>query len=167
MTFWPLTNSDFPTDQIFHQFHDLYTELDFHRIMSGFHGAFATGVGSQQERLPFRTPGSVPPPPFGTCLCSNCWDQISRLFHFFTRLFTLNTPRYFLDFALLDISSWISLGTFSILLFVKLHACLIELDFIFFLFLDFVLKITIHLMPTMFENTSLKETIPLYGRSVY
>ena len=51
MTFWPLTNSDFPTDQTFHQFHDLYTELDFHRIMSGFHGAFATGVASQQGTL--------------------------------------------------------------------------------------------------------------------
>ena len=49
--FWPLTNSDFPTDQTFHQFHDLYTELDLHRIMSGFHGAFATGVASQQGTL--------------------------------------------------------------------------------------------------------------------
>ena len=35
----------------FHQFHDLYTELDLHRIMSGFHGAFATGVASQQGTL--------------------------------------------------------------------------------------------------------------------
>ena len=51
MTFWSLTNSDFPTDQTFHQFHDLYTELDLHRIMSGFHGAFATGVASQQGTL--------------------------------------------------------------------------------------------------------------------
>ena len=51
MTFWPLTNSDFPTDQTFNQFHDLYTELDHHRIMSGFHGAFATGVASQQGTL--------------------------------------------------------------------------------------------------------------------
>ena len=32
------------------------TELDLHRIMSVFHGAFATGVAIQQERLPFRTP---------------------------------------------------------------------------------------------------------------
>ena len=51
MTFWPLTNSDFPTDQTFHQFHDLYTEFDLHRIMSGFHGAFETGVASQQGTL--------------------------------------------------------------------------------------------------------------------
>ena len=51
MTFWALTISDFPTDQTFYQFHDLYTELDLHRIMSGFHGAFATGVASQQGTL--------------------------------------------------------------------------------------------------------------------
>ena len=51
MTFWPLTNSDFPTDQTFHQFHDLYTELVLHRIMSGVHGAYATGVASQQGTL--------------------------------------------------------------------------------------------------------------------
>ena len=51
MTFWPLSNSDLPTNQTFHQFHDLYTELDLHRIMSGFHGAFATGVASQQGTL--------------------------------------------------------------------------------------------------------------------
>ena len=51
-----------------------------------------------RERLPFPTPGSVPL--FGTCLCSNCWDQIPRTCHVFTRLFTLNTPWYFLDFAL-------------------------------------------------------------------
>ena len=35
----------------FDQFHDLYTEFDLHRIMSGFHGAFATGVASQQGTL--------------------------------------------------------------------------------------------------------------------
>ena len=51
MTFWPLTDSDLPTDQTFHQFHELYTELDLHRIMSGFHGAFATGEASQQGTL--------------------------------------------------------------------------------------------------------------------
>ena len=50
-----------------------------------------------REGLPFRTPGSVPL--LGTCLCSNCWDQIPRTCHVFTRLFALNTPWYFLDFA--------------------------------------------------------------------
>ena len=31
--------------------------------------------------------------------CSNCWDQIPRSCHVFTRLFTSNTPWYFLDFT--------------------------------------------------------------------
>ena len=52
---------------------------------------------ASRERLPFRTPGSVPH--CGTCLCSNCWDQIPRTCHVFTRFFTSNTPWYFLDFA--------------------------------------------------------------------
>ena len=30
----------------------------------------------------------------------DCWDQIPRTCHVFTRLFTSNTPWYFLDFAL-------------------------------------------------------------------
>ena len=51
MAFCSLINSDFPTDQTFFQFHDRDTELDLHRIMSGFHGAFATGVACQQETL--------------------------------------------------------------------------------------------------------------------
>ena len=38
-------------EQTFHQFHDLDTGLDFQRITSGFHGAFATGVASQQGTL--------------------------------------------------------------------------------------------------------------------
>ena len=41
----------------------------------------------------------VPSSHFGTYLCSNCWDQIHRTCHVFTRLFTSNTPGYFLDFA--------------------------------------------------------------------
>ena len=52
---------------------------------------------ASRERLPFRTPGSVPL--FGTCLCPNCWDQFSRTCRVSSRLFTLKTPRYFLDFA--------------------------------------------------------------------
>ena len=51
---------------------------------------------ASRERLPFRTPGSVPL--LGTSLCSNCWDQFYRTC-IFSRLFTLNTPRYFLHFA--------------------------------------------------------------------
>ena len=66
MTFWPLTNSDFPIDKTFHQFHDLDTELDLHRIMSGFHGAFATIVSCQQFTLPDTWFRHL----FGTYLCS-------------------------------------------------------------------------------------------------
>ena len=51
MTFWSLTNIDFSSDQTFHQFHDLDTEFDLHRIVGGFHGAFATGVACQQRTL--------------------------------------------------------------------------------------------------------------------
>ena len=72
----------------------LATELDIHRIMSGFHGAFARGVAPSRDRLPFRTPGTVYV--LGNCLCSNLWDQIAL--------------------SLLDFSPWIPLGTFSILL---------------------------------------------------
>ena len=43
--------------------------------------------------------GHLVPPPFFTCLCSNCWDQIPRTCHVFTRLFTLISPWYFLHFA--------------------------------------------------------------------
>ena len=94
MTFWPLTNSDFPTEQTFHQFHDLETELDLHRIMSGFHGAFVTGVACQQGTLTL--PDTWFRPLFETCLCSNCRDLI---------------PQTWLDF-----SPWIPIDTFLILL---------------------------------------------------
>ena len=56
MTFWPLTNSDFPTDQTFHQCHDLDTEFDLHRITCGFHGSFAPVVACHHETLTLSTP---------------------------------------------------------------------------------------------------------------
>ena len=98
MTFWSLTNSDLPTNQTFHQFHDLYTELDLHRLWVVSMEHLQRVWLASRERLPFRTPGSVPH--FGTCWCSNYWDQIPRTCHVFTRPFTSNTPWYFLDFAL-------------------------------------------------------------------
>ena len=66
-------------------------------ILSGFHGAFATGVACQQGTLTL--PDTWFRPHFGTCSCSNCWDQTPRTCHVLTRLFTSNTPWYFLDFA--------------------------------------------------------------------
>ena len=55
---------------------------------------------ASRERLPFKRSGSFPH--FGTRLCSNCWDQITWTCHVFTRIFTLNTHWYFLDFALIE-----------------------------------------------------------------
>ena len=46
-----LNQSDYPTNQTFHQFDDLDTDFDLHRITSGFHGAFATGVACQRGTL--------------------------------------------------------------------------------------------------------------------
>ena len=89
--FWPLTSySGFPTDQTVHQFHDLDTELDLHRITSGFHGALWRVWHASWERLPFRTPGSVSL--LRTCLSSNCWDQFSRTCHVFSRQFSSSIP---------------------------------------------------------------------------
>ena len=160
MTFWSLTNSDFPTNQTFHQFHDLDTELDLHWLwvvsMEHLQGAWHIS----RERLPLRTPGSSPygglhmlrllRPVFPTLHRFTCNDRTEldlhrnkRGFHgafatdvacqqgaltlldtwfrptivglacativetrflelamSFTRLFTSNTPWYFLDFAL-------------------------------------------------------------------
>ena len=41
----------YPTNQTFHQFHDLDTEHDLYQITIGFHGIFVTGVACQQETL--------------------------------------------------------------------------------------------------------------------
>ena len=71
MTYWPLTNSDFPTNQTFHQFHDLDTDFDLHRIMSGFHGSFATGMACQQGTLTLL--GTWFRPPFWNLLVFQLW----------------------------------------------------------------------------------------------
>ena len=43
---WPTVTSQ--PIKTFNQFHDLDTDFDLHRITSGFHRAFATGVAYQQ-----------------------------------------------------------------------------------------------------------------------
>ena len=75
----------------------LSTELDLYRNLSGFHRTFATGVACRQGTL---TPPDTWSRPFGTCICSTCWDQS------FSELVVI-LPDYALR---------ISLGTFSILL---------------------------------------------------
>ena len=87
MAFWSLTNSDFPTNLTFHQFLDIDTELDLHRLWVVSMEHLQRVWHASWERLPFWTPNSVPH--CGTCLCSNCWDQIPRSCHVFTWLFTL------------------------------------------------------------------------------
>ena len=98
MAFWPFTSYiDFLTDQIFHQFPDLDTELDLPRITSCFHGAFATDLAYQQGTPTL--PDTWFSPFLGTCWCSNCWDQFYRI-----------------AVSFLEFSPLMPFGTFSILL---------------------------------------------------
>ena len=91
-----LTNSDLPTDQTFHQFH-YYTELDLHRIMSGFHGAFATGVASQQGTLTL--PDTWFRPPFWDLPMLQLLRPNSLNLPCLYSTFHIEYPWYFLDFA--------------------------------------------------------------------
>ena len=76
---------------------DFIPNSTFYRILSGFHRTFSTGVACRQGTL---TPPDTWSRPFGTCICSTCWDQS------FSELVVI-LPDYALR---------ISLGTFSILL---------------------------------------------------
>ena len=75
MTFWPMTcYSDFISDQTSHQFHDLDTELDLHRITRSFHGAIAMGLTYQQGT--FTLPGTWFRPLLRNCLCFKCFIAV-------------------------------------------------------------------------------------------
>ena len=80
----------------------LCTELDLSPNLSVFHRTFATGVACRQGTL---TPPDTWSRPFGTCICSICWDQS------FSELVVI-LP----DYALRK-----SLGTFSILLSIHIE----------------------------------------------
>ena len=84
---------------------DFVPNSTFNRNLSGFHRTSATGVACRQGTL---TPPDTWSRPFGTCICSTCWDQS------FSELVILP------DYALR-----ISLGTFSILLFTTTHVPLL------------------------------------------
>ena len=80
----------------------------------------------------------VPSPHFGTCLCSNCWDQIPRTCQ----------VTYLLDFS--------SLGTFSILLNIlfKSFFCKMSIYTVYFFICNvhfvYILKLIIHsIMPNV------------------
>ena len=76
---------------------DFVPNSTFYWLLSGFHRTYATGVACRQGTL---TPPDTWSRPFGTCICSTCWDQS------FSKLVVI----------LLDYALRISLGTFSILL---------------------------------------------------
>ena len=79
---------------------DFTPNSTFYRILRGFHRTFATGVACRQGTL---TPPDTWSRPFGTCICSTCWDQS------FSELVVI-LPDYALR---------ISLGTLSILRLLK------------------------------------------------
>ena len=76
---------------------DFVPNSTFYRILRGFHRTFPNGVACRQGTL---TPPDTWSRPFGTCICSTCWDQsFSELVVIFSGLCSSNIPRYFLDFA--------------------------------------------------------------------
>ena len=91
------------------QFFRLYTELWPYSIWPSsnkerFQLNICDGCG-----MPTRsayTSGHLLPCPFVGLACTPLVDQISRICCVLTRLFTLNTPRYFLEFVCLSIWSW-------------------------------------------------------------
>ena len=84
---WPVTVTS-PTDQFFHEFHDLDTQLDLHRIPSGFHEAFATGLACQQGTLTLTATWFLP----------TFWNlfmlQLPCLFSTFQRRYPSALPRF-------------------------------------------------------------------------
>ena len=91
--FWSSTSySDFHTKQTFHKFYYRDTELDFHQIMNGYHETFATGVACQHGTLILPNPGSIPF--VGACICSDFWDQCSRIY---TNAMTLTSDLTFTE----------------------------------------------------------------------
>ena len=75
---------------------DFVPNSTFYRLLSDFHRTFATGVACRQGTL---TPPDTWSRPFGTFICSTCWDQsFSELVVIFrTKLFEY--PSEFLDFT--------------------------------------------------------------------
>ena len=87
----------FPTNQTFHQFHDLDTDFDLHRITSGFHGS-CNGCGMPAGNA-YPSGHLVPSPILGLAIAP-----------------IVETKFLELAMSLLDFSPRIPLDTFSILL---------------------------------------------------
>ena len=109
MTFWPLTSySATPTIRLSINFMTFIPSLTLTELRVVSIERLQRVWHDSRERLPFRTPGSVPL--FWTFLCSNSWDLFSRTCRVFLDFFTLDTPRYCLDFAckiLYHLYSWL------------------------------------------------------------
>ena len=89
--FLPLTSySDFPTDQSFHQFSWPWYRAWPSPNYEWFLWSICNGLASQQVTLTL--PDIHFLPPFGTCLCSSCWDQFYRTCHIFFSTFHLEYP---------------------------------------------------------------------------
>ena len=132
MRFWPLTNSDFQTNQTFHKFHDLDNDFNLHRIMIGFHGAFATCVACQQGTLTL--PDTWLRPPILGLACAPIVE---------TRFFEL-------AMSLLDFSTRIPLGTFSILLITKKGTISVQC----LALISWVCKVNVVILLYFLSNTS-------------
>ena len=77
---------------------DFVPNSTFYRFLGGLHRTFATGVTCRQGTF---TPPDTWSRPFGTGICSTCWDpSFFRTCRYFYGLCSSNIPRYFLDFAL-------------------------------------------------------------------
>ena len=77
---------------------DFVPNSTFCRIVSGFRRTFATIVACRQWTLNSPDTWSLP---FGTCMCSTCWDlSFFQTCRYFSGLYSSIIPRYFLDFAL-------------------------------------------------------------------
>ena len=78
MTFWPLTNSDFPTDQtsrpISWSWYQAWPSPNYEWFPWSICNECDMPAGNANP-----SGYLVPSRSFGTCFCSNCWDQILRI----------------------------------------------------------------------------------------
>ena len=73
---------------------------DFYRILSGFHRTFETGVACRQGTL---IPLDTWSRPFGTCICSTCWDQSFPNLSLFYRTMLFEYPSVLSRFCFLTL----------------------------------------------------------------
>ena len=90
------------TDQTLYKTLTSLQNSTLNQIMRGFHRTIVTDMACRLGTVTPLEPNPVPVEE--TCivlskLCSTCWDQSSsRTCRYFSRLCTLNFPRYFLNF---------------------------------------------------------------------